>query len=150
MPPTQFNTQAQLALNPAARQFVAAPSGIPYNNPYFEMNNLRYQMSGLGGYGACPGNPFLTPHHFAQPVKTNLVAPYSKPDQKNVQTNTTLQLKTETVKSRDKGTLLREQGTETKLVLGARKRNRNQRPPAKRPNVSSLRNTILLGRVVDC
>ena len=128
----QANTQTQPSLNPAATQFLPGTAGIPYNNPYFEMNNLRYQMSGLGGYGACTGNPFLTPNHFVQPTNNSTSSPYRRPEKKNVQTNTTLHQTNRATKSRDKTTISRDQGTETTLVLGSKKRNRKRKPPAKR------------------
>ena len=156
---THSLTNTQTSLSPAAQQFVPNRAGIPYNNPYFEMNNLRHQMSGLGGYGACPGNPFLTPNHFTPPYNTNTFNQYQRPDKNNnVHTNTTLHLtnmsrehdnksrgldnksrgldnksRDHDNKSRDQTVKSRDQGTETTLVLGSKKRNRAQRLPVKRP-----------------
>ena len=132
--PNMTNTPTQLSINPA-QNFMANNNGIHFNNPYFDMNNVRNQISGLQGYGACAGNPFISPNFFSHPVQTNMFnsTPYPNVGQKrNAQTNTTLKLTHQATKSRDKLNKSRDQGTETTLVLGSKKRNRTQKAPAKR------------------
>ncbi|KAL5266862.1 hypothetical protein ACHWQZ_G004042 [Mnemiopsis leidyi] len=132
-PLTHNGTNTKLAINPG-QQFMANTNCTPYSNPYFDMNNVRNQISGLQGYGACTGNPFLTPNFFNQPVQSNMFSPNPSPSlglNRNAQTNTTLKL-THQAKSSDKSSKSRDQGTETILVLGSKKRNRSQKIQTKR------------------
>ena len=128
------NPQTQLSLN-AAQQYMTNNNKIPFNNPYFDMNNVRNQISGLQGYGACTGNPFISPNFFNHPVQTNMFNPTPYPNvgqKRNAQTNTTLKLTHQATKPRDKLTKSRDQATETTLVFGSKKRNRTQKVPTKR------------------